>query len=308
MRDRFRILSLPVVLVLLAGCGSRSPSATAAQKTFTTPEDAVVELVDALKANDRARLDALFGPDDQKILSSGDPVADQQAREVFIAAYLERAELIPEDDGRTVLNIGNESWPVPIPIVKDGDRWRFDTVEAAKEILYRRVGRNELSTIAACRKFVEAEKEYAATGHDGKTKGVYAQKFISTAGKHDGLFWKSDDPNSSSPLGEFAAQAAEEGYRAPGNTPQAFHGYYYRILDGRGASSPGGARNYVANGEMRGGFAMIAYPANYKNSGVMTFMVDDRGKVYEKDLGMDTEKLAAAIRVFEPDSTWTESE
>jgi len=307
MRNRHKILGLIAVLAILPGCGAKT---TSTQKTFSTAEDAVVELVDAAKANDRTRLDALLGPDSQKILSSGDPVADQQAREVFLAAYLERAELIPEEGGRTVLNIGNEAWPLPIPLVKDGDRWRFDAAGAADEILFRRIGRNELSTISACNAFVEAEREYAASGHDGKPKGVFAQKFASTPGKHDGLYWKSENPGDSSPLGEVVAQATEEGYRAAGTggMPQAFHGYYYRILTSRGASAPGGALSYVTNGEMHGGFAMVAFPAEYKNSGVMTFMVDDHGKVYEKDLGMDTAKLAAEILAFDPDSTWTESE
>ena len=303
MRDRLRTLSLIATLVFLSGCGEKS---TSTQKTFASAEDAVVELVDAAKANDRARLDALLGPDGQKIMSSGDPVADQQAREVFLAAYAERAELVPED-GRTVLNVGNEDWPLPIPLVKDGDRWRFDTAAAADEILFRRVGRNELSTIETCRKLVEVQREYASSGHDGKPKGAYAQKIISTAGKHDGLYWKSDDHATASPLGDFAAQAATEGY-TPGDKPQAFHGYFFRILTGRGATASGGELNYVVNGEMRRGFAILAYPAEYKNSGVMTFMVDDHGKVNEKDFGVDSPKLASEIRVFNPDSTWAESE
>jgi len=303
MRDRLRTLSLIATLVLLSGCGQKT---TSAQKTFASPEDAVVEFVDAAKANDRARVDALLGPDGQKILSSGDPVADQQAREVFLAAYAERAELVPED-GHMVLNVGYEDWPLPIPLVKVEDRWRFDTAAAAEEILFRRVGRNELSTIGTCRKLVEVQREYAASGHDVKPKGAYAQKIVSAGGKHDGLYWKSDDPSTASPLGDLAAQAAAEGY-VPGEKPQAFHGYFFRILSGRGASATGGELNYIVNGEMRSGFAILAYPAEYKNSGVMTFMVDDHGKVYEKDLGVDTPKLASEIRVFNPDSTWAESE
>lgn len=305
MRYGYLTFSVIVGLAVLPGCGKKEdPNA---QKTFTTPEDAVVAFVDAARANDRAQLDGILGPDGKKILSSGDDVADQQSLEVFLTAYGERAQLVPEDN-RTILNVGQEEWPFPVPLVKDGPNWRFDTAAGLEEVLFRRIGRNELSTMNLCKTYVDAQKEYASNGHDGISKGAYAQKFASSTGKHDGLYWPSANPDDTSPLGDLAAQAASEGYPQSGGKPTPFHGYYFRILTRRGASAPGGAKDYVAKGEMRDGFALIAYPAEYKNSGVMTFMVDDTGTIFQKDLGPDTTKLAAAITVFDPDSSWEQPE
>jgi hypothetical protein len=305
MRYGYQILSLILSLAILPGCAKKE--ATPSQKTFATPEDAVVGFVDALKAHDRAQLDAILGPEGKKILSSGDDNADQQAREVFLIAYAENAQLT-EKDGRTILNIGSEEWPFPIPLVKDGNNWKFDTAAGLDEVLYRRIGNNEISTIDLCRAYVNAQKEYASKGHDGKSRGIYAQKFLSSPDKHDGLFWKSDNPNDMSPFGDLAAQAASEGYVKSKDKPTPFHGYYFRILTGRGASAQGGARSYLVNDEMRNGFAMLAYPAEYKNSGVMTFIVDDQGTIFQKDLGADTTKLATEINTFDPDSSWEKSE
>ena len=293
--------SLIVVLVLAFGCAKKESSP--AQTTFTSPEDAVVALVDALKANDTAQLTNILGPDSGKILSSGDPVADKQAREVFLAAYAEKAEISDEGD-RTILSIGDEEWPVPIPLVKNGNNWRFDTAAGLQEVLYRRVGNNEISTMQLCKAYVAAQIEYASKGHDGKAKGIYAQKFASSAGKHDGLYWKTDDPSEESPLGDLAAHAAADGYKKTSDNPTPFYGYYFRILTGRGKSAPGGALDYLVNGDMQKGFAMVAYPAEYKNSGVMTFLVDDKGTIYQKDLGTETAKVAGEISVFDPDSSW----
>jgi hypothetical protein len=305
MKFIYRTFGLIVVMVVLFGCTKKD--ATPAQKTFTSPEDAVVALVDALKAKDTPQLLAILGPDGQKILSSGDEVGDQQAREVFLTAYAEKAELSTEGE-RTILSIGAEEWPVPVPLVKDGSKWRFDSVAGAEEVLFRRIGNNELSTMQLCKAYVDAQNEYASKGHDGKSKGIYAQKFASSTDKHDGLYWKSDDPNDRSPLGDLAAQAANDGYRKSEDKPMPFYGYYFRILTGRGASASGGAQSYLVNGEMQKGFAMIAYPAEYKNSGVMTFIVDDKGTTYQKDLGTETAKVAAEIKVFDPDSGWGKAE
>ena len=305
MKFIYRPFSLLVALAVVGGCATKE--AAPAQTTFTTPEDAVVALVDALKANDSAELSSILGPDGKKILSSGDEVADEQAREVFLTAYKEKAELNTEGD-HTVLSIGVEEWPVPIPLVKAGSDWRFDTAAGLKEVLFRRIGNNELSTIQLCKAYVEAQKEYASKGHDGKAKGIYAQKFSSSTGKHDGLFWQSEDLNDQSPLGDLAAQAANDGYTRSEGTPTPLYGYYFRILTSRGASAPGGAFNYLVNGEMQKGFAMIAYPAEYKNSGVMTFIIDDKGTTYQKDLGTETAKVAAEISVYDPDHSWEKAE
>ena len=265
---------------------AQNPPPKVPQKTFATPEDAVVALVDGNKSGDLDALRALFGPEGEKLLESGDPVRDQRSREVFLVAYMEKAALMTVSPTREVLYIGNEEWPFPIPLVKQGQAWRFDTAEGAKEILFRRIGRNELTTIRVCQAFVDAQQEYAAEAHDGKPAGIYAQKIVSTPGKHDGLYWKSDDPEQLSPLGELAAEAAAEGYRNVKGQPPAYHGYNFRILTGEGDSAKSGS--YIVNGEMRGGFAVLATPAIYGSSGVMSFMVNQKGVVYEKDLGPDT--------------------
>jgi hypothetical protein len=274
------------------------------QKTFATPEDAVVALVDAAVAANTQELLALFGPDGKKVLDSGDPVMDQRNREVFLVAYAERAALKAIGPNRRVLYIGHEDWPLPIPLVKEGNAWRFDTAAGVQEVLYRRIGRNELNTIDVAQVYVEAQQEYSAQAHDGKPAGAYAQRFASTPGKHDGLYWKSSDPEELSPLGEFAAEAAAQGYRSTDEQPTPFHGYFYRILTAQGKSAMGGERSYLVNGEMRNGFALIAYPAAYRVSGVMTFAVDQDGIVYQKDLGAETPKIAADVSRFDPDSSW----
>lgn len=274
------------------------------QKTFTTPEDAVVAFVDAAVAGNTQELLALFGPEGQKVLISGDPVMDQRNREVFLVAYAERAALMAVSPTRRILYIGYEDWPLPIPLVKEGKTWRFDTAAGAQEILYRRIGRNELNTIDVAQVYVDAQQEYAAQARDGKPAGAYAQRIASTPGKHDGLFWKSDDSEELSPLGEFAAGAAAQGYRGTDQQPTPFHGYIYRTLTAQGKSATGGERNYIVNGEMRNGFALIAYPAAYRVSGVMTFIVDQDGVVYQKDLGAETLKIAADMSRFDPDPSW----
>jgi hypothetical protein len=277
------------------------------QKTFATPEDAVVALVEAGKAADNSALRSLFGAQGDKLLVSGDPIMDQRNREVFLVAYSEQAALLAESPTRDILYVGNEDWPFPIPLVKEDSGWRFDTAAGAQEVLFRRIGRNELTTIHVCRAYVEAQKEYAAKPHDGKPIGAYAQRIASTPGKQDGLFWKSADPEHLSPLGEFAADAAAEGYEHVPGQPAAFHGYVFRILTS-GESAGRAAASYVVNGEMRGGFALIASPAAYGNSGVMSFIVNQDGVVYERDLGPDTATIAAAIAEFKVDATWRQTE
>jgi hypothetical protein len=294
-----RIAAAALVVLGLGALGEGSQ-----QKTFATPEDAVVALVDAAVAGNTEQLLALFGPEGQKVLFSGDAVMDQRNREVFLVAYAERAALMAVSPSRRVLYIGYEDWPLPIPLVKEGSAWRFDTAAGVQEILYRRIGRNELNTIDVAQVYVEAQQEYAAEARDGKPAGAYAQRFASTPGKHDGLYWQSEDPEELSPLGEFAAEAAAQGYRSTDAQPTPFHGYLYRILTAQGKSAAGGERSYIVNGEMRNGFALIAYPAAYRVSGVMTFLIDQDGVVYQKDLGAETPKLAAEVSRFDPDSSW----
>jgi len=296
-----------IAVTALLGCASvlaQNAPPKVQQKTFTTPEDAVVALVDANKSGDLTALRALFGAAGEKLLDSGDPVIDQRSREVFLVAYMEKAALMTVSPTREVLYVGNEEWPFPIPLVKQGQAWRFDTAAGAQEILYRRIGRNELTTIRVCQAYVDAQQEYAAQAHDGKPAGVYAQKIASTPGKQDGLYWKSEDPEQLSPLGEFAAEAAAEGYRNVKGQPAAYHGYIFRILTGEGGS----ASSYIVNGEMSGGFALLAIPALYGSSGVMSFIVNQNGVVYEKDLGPNTTTIAAKISQFNPDSGWQKVE
>jgi hypothetical protein len=289
-------------------CGHSLLAQEIQQKTFATPGDAVVALVDAAKANNTNELRALFGADGEKVLASGDPVMDQRSREVFLVAYAEHAGLMTASETRRILYIGNEDWPFPIPLVKGNQGWRFDTAAGVQEIQFRRIGRNELTTIRVCQVYVEAQQEYSASAHDGKSVGLYAQKISSTLGKHDGLYWKSEDPEQLSPLGEFVAEAASEGYRPTEGQPTPYHGYFFRILTGEGESAERGAHSYIVNREMRNGFALIAHPAVYGSSGVMSFIVNQDGLVYQKDLGPQTAKIAAEITRFNPDSGWKKIE
>jgi hypothetical protein len=289
-------------------CGHSLLAQEMRQKTFAAPEDAVVAMVNAAKADNTNELRALFGADGEKLLASGDPVMDQRSREVFLVAYAEHAGLMTASDTRRILYIGNEDWPFPIPLVKEKQTWRFDTAAGVQEILFRRIGRNELTTIRVCQVYVEAQQEYAASAHDGKTVGLYAQKIASTLGKHDGLYWKSEDPEQLSPLGEFAAEAASEGYHPTEGQPRPFHGYFFRILTSEGKSAGRGARSYIVNGEMRDGFALLAHPALYGSSGVMSFMVNQDGRVYQRDLGPQTATVAVKITRFNPDSGWKQVE
>lgn len=275
-----------------------------AQKTFATPEAAVKALSAAASAGDTNELQAIFGPGSQALLSSGDPVDDRNAREVFVAAFQQGWRLASERAGERTLYIGNEDWPFPVPLVKAKNGWRFDTATGVEEVHFRRIGRNELEVIQICSTYVEAQQEYASNGHDGKPAGLYAQKFRSDAGKQDGLYWKTEGDEVPSPLGDLAAEAAEQGYAKEEGKRMPFHGYFFRILTAQGKHAPGGAKDYVANGEMAGGFALIAWPAEYGNSGVMSFIVNQGGVIYEKDLGEATATAATEMKEYNPDSSW----
>ena len=293
--------SLLLALILSgSGCGTvESPK----QRSFPSAEDAVVAMVDALKSEDEATLVAIFGPEAVEAMNSGDEVADQRGRELFIAAYYERCVLDGDERTRT-LQIGGEDWPFPIPIIREDAGWRFDTPAGIEELIYRRIGRNELAAIGACEAYVAAQQEYAQNGHDGKPAGLYAQRFASDPGQQNGLYWEAQPGEPESPFGELAAEAADEGYTYSPGKSTPFWGYYFRILTAQGPTSEGGGESYLVDGEMRNGFALVAYPAEYGNGGVMTFLVDQSGIVYEKDLGEETEKLVGEMKAYSPDSTW----
>lgn len=275
------------------------------QKLFPTPEEAVKAMVEAAKAGNREELRAIFGPDVDELLSSGDPVADKNQREVVLVAFSQGWKLANRGKAKEII-VGDEGWPFPIPLVKEAKGWRFDTEAGADEILARRVGRNELQVIQVCRLYPDAQQVYASAGHDGKPEGIFAQKVRSSEGKQDGLYWLAKPGEKLSPLGDFFAQAAGEGYVVGQQSgPIPYHGYFFRILTAQGAAAPGGAKSYIVNGDMTGGFALVAWPAEYGNSGIMTFLVNQDGVVYQKDLGDDTATLAGQMKEYNPDATWT---
>jgi hypothetical protein len=278
-------------------------TAADAQELFKTPDEAVVALITAAKSGDRKAVTRVLGPGSAEIVSSGDAVADADARRRVIEAYDAKHQVTMEGDDKAVLSVGPEDWPFPIPLVRKDGAWRFDTAAGREEILHRRIGRNELSAIQACLAYVDAQHDYAEKDRVGSGAGVYAQRIVSRPGKKDGLYWPSAAGEDESPLGEFAARAAAKGYRA-GQQRVPYHGYYYKVLTRQGPKAPSGALDYVVRGKMIGGFALVAYPAQYGNSGVMTFLVNHQGVVFEKDLGPRTAALAARMTAFNPDGTW----
>jgi len=251
-------------------------------------------------------LSAIFGPAGKEVLSSGDAIEDRAGRERFLKAYETKNALIRDGDAKVVLQIGTEEWPFAIPIVKRGEKWSFDTRKGKEELINRRIGRNELSAIQVCLSYVDAQREYGLKDQDADGLLEYAQKFRSDPGKKNGLYWETKAGEGQSPLGPLFAAAQEKGYsgKAAGGKPVPYHGYYYRILTAQGKSAPGGAFDYVVRGNMIGGFAFVAYPAQYGSSGIMTFIVNHDGVVYQKNLGRNTDKAAQAMKLFNPDSTW----
>ena len=287
--------------LLTAAVLALAMAAAHAQQSFKTAEEAADALVSAAKTGDQKAVLTVLGQKGADIVSSGDPVADASARNRVIEAYNAKHQMAMEGTDKAVLIIGHEDWPFPIPLVRKDGTWRFDTAAGREEILYRRIGRNELSAIQACLAYVDAQQEYAERGIAGN--GVYAQRIVSGPGKNDGLYWPAQPSEDDSPLGELAASAAAEGYRV-GQQRAPYHGYYYKVLTRQGPNAAGGALDYIVRGRMIGGFALVAYPAEYRNSGVMTFLVNHRGDVYEKDLGPNTAHIAAGITAFNPDNTW----
>jgi len=276
-------------------------SSASAQQVFQTPEDAAVALANAIKSGAGKDLLKVLGRDAEDIMASGDEVADRESRERFVGAYDARHNVIIEGE-KAFLIVGTDDFPLPIPLTRQKAGWKFDTVAGRLEILYRRIGRNELDAIQTCLAYVDAQNEYAEKDRAGAGAGVYAQRIVSTSGNKDGLYWLSSDGDAS-PLGEFVARASAEGYKA-GATRTPYHGYYYRILTQQGPNGPGGALDYGVKGKMIGGFALVAYPAEYGNSGVMTFLVNHSGTVYQKDLGDYTMTLVKRMMWFDPDQTW----
>src|SRR5262245_29477918 len=282
-------------------CGAASVAG--AQQTFKTPDEAASALAQAAKAGDIKALVTLLGPDGEDIVSSGDEVADAATREKFVAAYDAKHKIDMDGDSKATMVIGLEDFPLPIPIVRKDGMWRFDTAAGREEILFRRIGENELDAIQSALAYVDAQNEYAEKDRTGAGVNTYAQRIISQPGKKDGLYWPTSQGEEDSPLGELIADATKQGYRAGGGrTP--YHGYYFKILTSQGPAATGGELDYVVNGKMIGGFALVAYPAEYRNSGVMTFIVNHAGTVFQKDLGPNTTRLAERMTSFNPDKTW----
>lgn len=280
------------------------------QKSFTAPEDAVKALMAAARANDDKELIAIYGTGGKDLLFSGDPVSDKERRKKLVEAFEKKNSLAREGE-KMVIVIGENDWPFPIPLVKKGEKWIFDTKAGKEEVLNRRIGRNELYTIQTMLAIVDAQREYAGKDWDNDGFLEYAEKFESDPGKKNGLYWEANEGEEPSPLGELVVQARAGGYMKAGRTqkkPMPYHGYYFRMLGKQGKNAPGGASDYVVKGNQLGGFALAAYPAQYRNSGVMTFLVNHDGTVYQKDLGKNTAARAKAITQFDPDKTWSRAE
>jgi hypothetical protein len=296
-----RVTTTLLALALVFGCAGKKEQ----QASFKTPEDAVSAFVTALQKDDVAALRHLLGPGTDELLSTGDAVADRTDRANFVASFQAQHALVADGSDRMTLVTGDNGWPMPIPIVRRDGKWYLDGAAGADELIYRRVGANELGAIDVCRGFVGAQLEYAAEGHDGDPAGIYALKLISDPGMRNGLYWETTADEPPSPAGPFVAAAAEDGYRAVSGQRTPYHGYYYRMLYRQGENANGGARDYFKDGVLTEGFALLAWPAQYGSTGVQTFIVNRDGVVFQKDLGEDTATVVETIQVFDPDSSWT---
>lgn len=298
-RSNAILISIACLTAVLA-----APSlGNAGEKTFASPQEAAEALVTAVRSGDIKDIAAVLGEGAKEIVSSGDEVADAAARKRFVDAYDARHEIRQAGDGAQILYIGEEDFPFPPPIVEDAGKWRFDAAAGIEEILDRRIGANELAAVKVLQSYVDAQREYAETDRDGKGP-QYAQRILSREGKQDGLYWPTGEGDAESPFGPLIAQALAEGYRKKSDKPEPYHGYLFRILTSQGSNAAGGERDYMAGGRMIGGFGLMATPAEYGNSGVMTFMVDQDGVVFEKDLGAETSSAAQKIGGFNPDASW----
>lgn len=313
MQFELRRIFLPTGLLFLAvnvGLAGCSKPGQPSASVFATPDDAANALIAGAKSSDRtAAALAIFGPDSKDLISSGDPVQDKEAVDAFVARYntMHRWRRMPDDS--QILLVGADNFPFAIPLKKNPEgKWAFDTAAGREEILNRRIGRNELAVIGICRAAAQAQAEYHSQTHDGAATKQYALKFISDPGKHNGLYWQSAEGQPQSPLGPMAAYATAEGYAVKPDAHVPFHGYFFHMLTGQGNKARGGAKKYVVDGKMVGGFALVAYPAQYGNSGVMTFIINQDGVVLQKDLGKTTTETATAMSEFDPDAGWSPAE
>jgi len=300
------MMALAIGIAGMCGSAPALSASAPAPETFGSPEQAVAALIAAARPNDAPELIRIFGPAGRELVSSGDGVADRDARARFVARYAAQSQILRDSANKATLVVGAEEWPFPIPLMRERGLWHFDSAAGAQEILDRRIGRNELNAMEVCRNYVRAQREYAADLEAEKLAAEYAQKIVSSPDRHDGLYWPTGPGEKLSPIGPQMAHARAEGYGTTesGGPPKPYHGYYYRIMMRQGPSAPGGARDYLAGGHMTGGFALIAFPAKYGNSGVMTFSVNQAGIVFQKDLGPDTASIAGAVTAFDPDRTW----
>ena len=310
---RRRALMLVTVAVLsapMAHAATPSPAAGTrpahVQNTYATPEDAAKALADAMRTDERKLIWRVLGPGASKFIRSGDPAQDEEAREAFVAAYDKSVKFETSGESKATLLIGPADFPFPYPLVMKAGRWQFDAKQGNEQVLDRRIGRNELAAIKVCLAYVDAQREYATLDRDGNGLLEYAQRMVSTAGTHDGLYWETKSGEAPSPLGPLAAGRRDAG-SAGGGPGHPYHGYYYRILTGQGKDASGGAYDYIVNGRMIGGFALVAYPARWGGSGVMTFICNHDGVVFERNLGKDTVATAASMTVFNPDPGWEKS-
>jgi Protein of unknown function (DUF2950) len=295
------------ILLLTCWIGVSALSAQdAGQKTFASPQDAGAALDKAVQSTGTADDLAVLGSSAASVVASGDEVQDNNNRDIFLKRYQQMNRWAAESNGTETLYIGADNWPFPIPLKKNSaGQWYFDTKEGSQEILYRRIGKNEMEAIQVMNALVDAQLEYFQQLHDGSTVHQYAQRIISEEGKQNGLYWNVAEGQTESPIGPLVAHATAQGYGNTGGTPEPFHGYYYHTIKAQGSHAPGGAKNYIVDGNMTGGFAFVAYPAEYRNSGVMTFLVDKNGVVFQKDLGANTTEIGKAMTAYNPDKTWT---
>jgi len=306
----FALLIVASLAAPLAHAADPVPTTSArpayVQNTYASPEDAAKALADAMRTDERKLIWRVLGPGASKFVRSGDPVQDEDAREAFVAAYDKSVKFERSGDAKATLLVGPTDFPFPYPLVMKGGRWQFDAKQGNEQVLDRRIGRNELAAMKVCLAYVDAQREYAKLDRDGNGLLEYAQRLMSTPGKRDGLYWPTKAGDPSSPLGPLTANARGQGYGrlGPGDP---YHGYYYKILTGQGKDAPGGAYDYIVDGKMIGGFALVAYPARWGGSGVMTFICNHDGVVFERNLGKDTVATASAMTEYNPDAAWERS-
>jgi hypothetical protein len=300
-RAALTLLLIGAVLVALPSC-RRGP---APARTFSSPEEAVKALASAVTTEKVDDVLQIFGPEGKDLIDTSDPASARRGRQVFTAAFTERWKLVDRDGGGKTLVIGNEEWPFPVPLIQTAQGWHFDAAAGKEEVITRRIGRNELAVIEICQTYVVAQRRYARTAHDGKRAGLFATTFRSDPGKQNGLYWAVKKGEPRSPLGDLLAEAADPARLKSDAKPAPFYGYYFKILTAQGPAATGGARNFVVNGDMSDGYALVAWPAHYDNTGIMTFIVNQDGIVREKDLGPETDATARAMSIYEPDASWT---